>query len=714
MQDITFPGKETSFDFNFGTVPFPLRELTTESNQIRHSIQTHEVEIKALESRIPQEESKLNSICPELGKSKEVCKDHRDAFAQQEFHIDDLKKQLAALKVQLEKQRSKEHIILKWIKYAKESGFTFAYPVCRPGVAPFTVTLRKGVDEKMLTDLVKFYSALGIYRAEFVNIEPFYKDDVLTKLEGPIEKPTAAESAILYLQSLRSFKSKKHVIKNIPMSLVPDITFSKSQIEELGKYCYECDDWVSSTNCSHIDVTDISVISKPKKEEHKMSLTIPPSKKPEVPVAPPKKNLEKKRSQELITVSKPIEKEVIAESLPKPPKGSYVFWDGEERFSCDFPTVFQKSFEGYTVACKHLTFNNCFYAFANHIMTYHSNEKIPVLEDPTLKSMISSLSPCKVCKAKRTFYDHFCPEHTFFGEKGSYLTEQSALLSSEFNIYTDHSYYYNINDKWICTDVNSDFVNLDILEKLPIKPKAFQNVPQQDSVKDKKKPTSLKEAFDTHDWDTFEKFLNEFIDSKLKQKGNQKPKVAKQEKAAPPPPKEVKKTELTTVEQRLKEIWPPGVPGSRRWLRQALTVDLELATKDYKSKVLTKESFDSWLTKNRPLPQIHDKKLLISEINKTWFDYKQKNPDVKVYQNPKTEKEREALNLRKELWKKATPLSEEEKKKLSIPKVRVQPKKKQDVKPKKGKTNSSPKGSDLLGGFAPLFALLKELKTVLT
>jgi hypothetical protein len=503
----------------------------------------------------------------------------------------------------------------------------------------------------------------------------------------------------------------------LPVSLAPEIKFSKSQIDEMGKFCIECDEWQADCTCGiQNNWIEVTTVTAPKDPKSTLSITIPPLQKVEVPLAPPKKQLERKRSEGTIIVPPAVAEEKAKQgSVPIAVSKNYGLWRDRNPVYMDFLSTFNALIEGEDIFCKHMSFRGNICNFLSHVVTYHSNEKIPEYDDPTYKSAIESISTCQVCKKRRCNYNHLCPEHTFYGSKASYFTEEDALKSTETFIASNHCAYVSYdNGKWVCQDVDYDAYALEQIEKMPVKPPAFRNLIHEE-ISVEKKPANLREAFDTGKWDIFEKYLNEFIDSKIKnlKPDKKKPQPVPQEKTALPPKKEVKQSMNSTVEARLKEIWPKNQPGSRRWLRRALSSDIEKATADFKSGKLTKETFDKWLATNHPLPKVEDSKLLISEINKTWFDYKSKNPDVKVYQNPSTEKEREALNLRKELWKKASKLSDEEKKKLSIPKVRVQPKKKDKNPPRKGK--NSPKAStDLLGGLSPLFALLKELKAVFT
>jgi len=364
------------------------------------------------------------------------------------------------------------------------------------------------------------------------------------------------------------------------------------------------------------------------------------------------------------------------------------------------------------VYCKHLTFTSL-WGFLNHILTYHTNEKVNSQGDKDIDLLISSLTFCNVCKLRRTDFIHHCPDSSYFGHKGSYISEKAALESAESFIATDHSCYTKEGDKWYCHDITEDVSFVEEMESLPIKPKGFSSSINVQHQKEKKGPKNLKEAFDTGDWIFFEKFLNEFIDNKLKTV-KKVPTDVPVEKKAPIPKKEKAVREFTTVEKRLLEIWPKEDKRSRRWLRTALTLDIEQATADFKAKKLTRESFDTWYSTHKKLPQVDDKKLLVSSINKEWINFKTKHPDVKVFINPSNAEEKEALNLRKTLWNKAKGLSEEEKKLLSLPKPKRRPKSdKPGVTKEKSKATRG-KSSDLLGGLRPIFELLKELKTIFT
>jgi len=162
---------------------------------------------------------------------------------------------------------------------------------------------------------------------------------------------------------------------------------------------------------------------------------------------------------------------------------------------------------------------------------------------------------------------------------------------------------------------------------------------------------------------------------KVPSKKNDQPQV----KPTGNPPSKKKESLPPNSVQEIVVRLTKGEKGSYRWLRKALELNPEAAQADF-GKSLTVKTFDTWM-KNHQVPEIKtdkEKPTLVKEINDAWADFKKKNPKVKVYKNPSSRTEQQALDLRKRLWKKARTLSEEDKKKINLPQVLVKPKQSSD------------------------------------
>jgi len=637
-------------------------------------------------------------------------------------------RELSKLDENLTIQDRKISLCLKWLKHIGPEGVaTISYPVSRPALASIKFAARKGLSNKILSDLVSFFRSMGKNKIRFVDISiamdesgvlKAVPEDLLNKEEDRNE----AESAWVYLSKLRG-KNQKKILPKVAAKFLTTSTIKK---EDLGDICLECSEMME--NCKCVEPTPVPVKVKVDSTKAK------PSAKP----APVPKKILVGGEEEFPSLPKKGE---IPSKVEEGKSFSSAVKPIEER-----PSGFTKSNKSLLVkdlmktvakfSCSHLYFDEKnANLLQNHILETHRDlSKIVIPEAEML--LFRSLRQCDDCGE---FHSDECFQ--YYTLDGRHSSERNALEHCSGScIIGPYGYYiYNPelkkfvsrNYKFISTS-DIDFIqkelphvsDVEYLRKVCPELLVFEESPVSDDP--------VEELFQSKDKAQFTSLLAEIVKKAVAEALSiEKPKVSKPKKddIIPPPkptepkvaqvakpiakvskpPKEEDEKLITGAREMCDEIWPKEVKGSRRWLIRALLVSPDSAKQDFKSKKLTKENFNQWINVHSPL-RIKDPIERVKEINKEWSDFKKSHPTIGVYQKPANKDERDALELRKKLWQKAKGLSEEEKKKIALPKVRMSaPKKKEQTRKP---SQPQPKSNDLLSGLRPIFQMLKELKAI--
>jgi len=168
-----------------------------------------------------------------------------------------------------------------------------------------------------------------------------------------------------------------------------------------------------------------------------------------------------------------------------------------------------------------------------------------------------------------------------------------------------------------------------------------------------------------------------------------------------------------TVTEKAIALLPvkDGKTPSRRWLKSCLNVAFEAAIVDFRTKVLTKENHLTWFREKKAKLSDLAVKDEPSKINREWKEFKDSKKNLQVINPPRTEEQREALEILKGLRARARKLPEELRKKVALPKARPAPKtgKNAPAVPKSAKSEPT---SELVRSLAPLIEILKLLKSV--
>jgi len=683
VKKIIIPPLESFLEFVQGDTEFSIATLLNVETRYLEDIKTSKHQLDAENVNILSYTEKLTQYVAD--------KDQNNIEASNE-RIKRATTTVEALKKKIDESNKELALLKSWrAKCFKGATVTMLYPVSLPPIPQIEIEIAS--EDKLIKDLVYFFRSFKVYKINFISLNDKFKDgkiDPLTEDEKIKIKDSPALQAVEYLTKIGLVKFGNKKSKSfIPAKFVITPTVKYTDMGFMCETCGEFFDDPDNHFCPE-EFRDIpsKVISVKSKEKQVNEL--------EISTAQLVKDIEVVLKQTTVPTEK-VEKFFIKTNKWSTHTSLEDFYFNLEKIG--------KSLKG--LGCEHCHGSKTSELFLSHLEQNHFPVFTQIIKFQSVKDW-AQVSEIKTFRHKCGLYfgdyPHLCSQKNFFTKIGSFSKfldiprDYYDPIDCPFGVmYQDSGNSFFLKYKTQTDDYLAVMKSLDYHQDFTANKKTSSQKSQDTTKKggsilgSEPEIDSLDETFDMlldllieeNDRDRRLKLVEKIKKLKTPQsisptKKTKSPVLPVQASMMPVLPSEQKppvvlveeKPTNSTVDEIVFKLIPRGKKVSRRWLRKAIELNPEQAQKDFLSGKLTGSNFSQWKSLHEALPQGKTEAVLLKELKDQWSTWRKANPGVLITQKPSNKQEKEGLDLHKKLSNDAKPLSEENRKKLSLPKVK--------------------------------------------